>query len=70
MTFLVWLYTFEDFALTQQKSTQSHDCMTETFRNSGWVPNRLSKDNLFWGTKFQSEKICAEKCAKILKNQV
>ena len=63
MTFLVWLYTSEDFALTQQNGAQLHDCVTETFRNSGWVPTRPSKNNLFWGTKFQSEKICGQKCA-------
>ena len=35
MTFLVWVYTSQDFAQTQQNFARSHDRETVTFRNSG-----------------------------------
>ena len=35
MTFLVWVYTSQDFARTQQNFALSHDGETVTFRNSG-----------------------------------
>ena len=38
MNFLVWVYTSQDFAQTQQNFARSHDRMTVTFRNSGWSP--------------------------------
>ena len=34
MTFLVWVYTSQDFAHTLPNCAQSHDCMTATFRIS------------------------------------
>ena len=34
MTFLVWVYTSQDFAQTQQNFARSHDRVTVTFRNS------------------------------------
>ena len=35
MHFLIWVYTSQDFAQTQQDFVQSHDCTTTTFRSSG-----------------------------------
>ena len=37
MTFIVWVYTSQDFAQTQQNFARSHDRVTVTFRNSGVV---------------------------------
>ena len=34
MSFLVWVYTSQDFAQTQQNFARSHDRVTVTFRNS------------------------------------
>ena len=37
MTFLVWVYTFQDFAQTQQNFARSHDRETVTFKNSAII---------------------------------
>ena len=34
MSFLVWVYTSQDFAQTQENFARSHDRVTVTFRNS------------------------------------
>ena len=44
MSFLVWVYTSQDFAQTQQNFARSHDRETVTFRNSalhGQPPNQI-----------------------------
>ena len=46
MSFLVWVYTFQDFAQTQQNCARSHNSVTVTFRNSGQVIPLWAKINV------------------------
>ena len=45
MSFLVWVYTSQDFAQTQQNFARSHDRVTVTFRNSA---RHLAPDTLLF----------------------
>ena len=36
MSFLIWVYIYQDFAQAEQNVAQSHNCMTVTFRSSAF----------------------------------
>ena len=46
MSFLVWVYTSQDFAQTQQNFARSHDRVTVTFRNSALEVQEIHGKNI------------------------
>ena len=50
MSFLVWVYTSQDFAQTQQNFARLHDRVTVTFRNSA-----IKQSPTCWGSKARTQ---------------
>ena len=48
MSFLVWVYTSQDFAQTQQNFARSHDRVIVTFRNSEYAFYSMHFADIFY----------------------